>query len=84
MDYIEQIKTRASALIQHRRLGTVELVQTVTAAGGNEWDPPTTTSTYIEVPAVVVGIGHEYAASNSNLQSTDLSVTTVLPDTPQA
>lgn len=81
--YYQNLKDRAGALLQHKRTGVAEVVRTVTTPGATEFDPPTISTTYTDVPAVVVGVGFEYAEANSQIKSTDLSVTTILlPELP--
>ncbi|SLN10716.1 hypothetical protein [Pseudooctadecabacter jejudonensis] len=76
----EQLKDRAAHLLTHKRMGSVQLAKTVTTAGASPFDPPSTSTVYQDVPAVVVGVSADYVTANNQVKSTDLSVTTLLPD----
>lgn len=74
------LQKRVASLLKPKGMGSVQFVKTVTIPAAQSWDPPITTSTFTNTPAVVVGISSEFAASDSAIKSTDLSVTTLLPD----
>ncbi len=47
-------------LLSKYKTGTVEIGRPVTVAGANPWDPPTTTTTWTEIDAVVTGVSQKY------------------------
>lgn len=57
----------------HNKGGLVEIGRPVTTPGAGEYDPPTTTTTYTEVNAVVTGVSQKYF-DGSNIVMSDRQV----------
>lgn len=78
MNY-QRLKQTHDDMMQRFAQGTVELVQTTTTQGPNEWDPPTVTETVTPLQATVTGVAMEYVDGNQVLSS-DLWVQMAIPD----
>lgn len=65
-------------LLAKYKTGTVEIGRPVTTPGANPWDPPTTSTTWTEIDAVVTGVSQKYV-DGSNVVMSDRMVTTQIP-----
>lgn len=65
-------------LLSKYKTGTVEIGRPVTTPGANPWDPPTTSTTWTEINAVVTGVSQKYV-DGSNVVMSDREVITQSP-----
>lgn len=69
----DRLTTTSAGLLAKFKQGTVEIGTTTTTAGADEWDPPTQSTTWVEVDAIVSGVSSKYVDGVKILAS-DLQV----------
>ncbi len=65
-------------LLAKYKTGTVEIGRPVTTPGAEPWEPPTTTTQWTEIDAVVAGVSQKYV-DGSNVVMSDREVITQSP-----
>ncbi|WP_394198006.1 hypothetical protein [Litoreibacter albidus] len=78
MNYYDRIEASHRRLLAQYGQGNVEIGRTTTTPGATEFDPPTTSTVFEPLRAVVQGVGLEYA-DGSSVRSSDLTVQCGVP-----
>lgn len=67
-------------LLSKYKTGTVEIGRPVNVPGANSWDPPTVTTAWIEIDAIVTGVSQKFVDGTEIVMS-DREVLTQTPAT---
>jgi hypothetical protein len=69
MPLYDRMRGTAGRLLEKYNQGVVEIGVSTTVAGANEWDPPTVTTTWTRIDAVVSGVSQKYVDGTTVLAS---------------
>lgn len=76
----DRLRTTSARLLAKYKQGTVEIGKAATAPGADPWDPPTETTVWTEVNAVVKGVSQKYV-DGSTVAMSDLEILLQVPAT---
>lgn len=80
MSIYNRLTTTSTRLLAKYKQGVVEIGRPVTTPGAEPYDPPTTSTSWTEVDAVVKGVSQKYV-DGSTIVMSDLEVLTQTPAT---
>jgi hypothetical protein len=69
MALYDRMRITTTRLLDKYAQGVVEIGTSSSAAGANEWDAPTVTTTWTEIDAVVSGVSSQYVDGTNVLAS---------------
>lgn len=73
MAIVDKLRPVAKKLLTQEKQGTIEIGRQVVMPGETEYDPPTYSTNYTEIPAIAKGADQKYV-DGSEILATDLQI----------